>query len=65
MHKKLVKSPRTGILTGVCSGVAKYFNIDPTLVRLGFVISLFVGVGSPGLIYLVMALVMPKDELEF
>lgn len=35
MNKRLYKSNRNKMLDGVCAGVAKYFNIDPTLVRLG------------------------------
>ncbi|MBB6463006.1 PspC domain-containing protein [Flammeovirga kamogawensis] len=65
MSKKLVKSTSNAVFSGVCSGIAKYFNIDPTIIRLGFVVSFFFGLGSPGLIYLVMAFVMPKDDTYF
>ncbi|KXX68325.1 PspC domain-containing protein [Flammeovirga sp. SJP92] len=65
MSKKLVKSTSNSVFAGVCGGLGKYFNIDPTVIRLGFVVSLFLGLGSPGLIYLVMAFIMPKDETYF
>ncbi|MBB3700377.1 PspC domain-containing protein [Flammeovirga yaeyamensis] len=65
MSRKLVKSTRNSVVAGVCGGIANYFNIDPVLPRLGFAIATVVGVGSPILIYVVAALVMPKDELEF
>ncbi|NLR93196.1 MULTISPECIES: PspC domain-containing protein [Flammeovirga] len=62
MSKKLVRSTRNAVFSGVCSGLSKYFNIDVSLVRLGFVGAFVFGLGSPGLIYLVMALVMPKED---
>jgi len=44
-------------LAGVCSGIGNYFNIDPLLVRIGFVIALLLGFGTPVLIYLAIALI--------
>lgn len=54
--KRLVKS-QSRVLFGVCGGLAEYFNIDPTLVRLLFVIFVFIGV--PILVYLLFAIIMP------
>ena len=48
------------MLCGVCSGLADYFNIDPTLVRLGWVIFCALG-GSGVLAYIIAAIVMPQD----
>ena len=48
------------MLAGVAGGLAKYFNIDPTIVRLLFVF--FTLTGGPGAVaYLVMALVVPEE----
>jgi phage shock protein PspC (stress-responsive transcriptional regulator) len=48
------------MLWGVCSGMAKHFNTDVSLIRLGFVVAtLFFG--APILIYPIMALILPKD----
>lgn len=59
MNKKLTKNSQDKKLFGVCSGVAEYFNIDPTLVRLGFALSVaLLGTGLG--VYLVMALVLPE-----
>ncbi|MFM7378118.1 MAG: PspC domain-containing protein [Erythrobacter sp.] len=44
-------------LAGVCSGIGNYFNVDPLLVRLGFVLATLVGFGSPVLIYIAVALI--------
>ena len=62
MEKKLYRSVKDKKLCGVCSGMAEYFSIDPTLIRLGCVLlSLF----GPGLlIYIVCALVIPEKPDE-
>lgn len=60
MEKKLYKSTSDKKLCGVCGGIAKYFNIDSTIIRLAFVLlSLFVGGGL--LVYIICALVMKKE----
>ena len=41
MEKRLTRVENGKMLCGVCAGVGQYFNIDPTLVRLGFVIFAF------------------------
>ena len=46
-----------GKLMGVCSGIANYFGIDPTLVRIGFVAGALLGFGSFILIYLAIGLI--------
>ena len=61
--KKLYRSETDKVLCGVCGGIAEYFEIDPTLVRLGFVvISLACGSGILG--YLVAALIIPRRKEE-
>lgn len=60
MEKKLRKSADKK-LCGVCGGVAEYFSIDPTLVRIGTVVlSLCYGCGL--LAYVIAAIVMPNAE---
>jgi phage shock protein PspC (stress-responsive transcriptional regulator) len=44
-------------LAGVCSGIGNYFNIDPLLVRIAFVIALLLGFGAPVLVYIAIALI--------
>ena len=57
-EKKLYKSSTDKKLAGVCGGLAEYFNIDSTLVRLGWVV--FCALGGSGLLaYIIAALVMP------
>jgi phage shock protein C len=55
--KKLIKGEKK--IFGVCSGVANYFDADPTIVRILFVVAFF-GFGMGLLAYLVMALIMPS-----
>ena len=61
MEKKLTRSSSEKKLFGVCGGVAEYFDVDPTLVRVGILaLTLFTGL-IPGLVlYFCMALVMPE-----
>ena len=49
-----------GKLLGVCAWLADRFDIDVSMLRLIFVIATIVGVGSPILIYLILALVKPR-----
>ena len=60
MEKRLYKAGKHTVLCGVCGGIAEYFNIDPTLVRLGWVIFCALG-GSGVLAYIIAAIVMPQD----
>jgi phage shock protein PspC (stress-responsive transcriptional regulator) len=61
LTKKLYRSRTDRKIWGVCGGLAKYFNIDPTIVRVIAVASLFVG--SLGFwIYIVMAIVVPVES---
>lgn len=60
MEKRLYKSNKNKMLDGVCGGIAEYFNIDPTLVRLGAVV-LACGVGSGVLAYIVAAIIIPRN----
>lgn len=58
--KKLYRSRSDKMVAGVCGGLGKYLNIDPTLIRLAFVL-LLLGVGSGVLVYLLMAIIVPLE----
>lgn len=64
MEKKLRKSSNK-TLCGVCGGIAEYFNLDPTVVRIGYIFLSIFTTCFPGILcYLVMAVVMPgPDEI--
>ncbi|KAI4448262.1 hypothetical protein C823_002781 [Eubacterium plexicaudatum ASF492] len=58
--KKLVKSNQNRIICGVCGGLARYFNIDATVIR--FVWVLFCLAGASGVLaYIVAAIIMPPE----
>ena len=61
MGKKLYRSNTNKKLCGVCGGLAEFFNIDPTIVRLIWaLITLFAGAGL--LAYIVCALIIPEKS---
>ncbi len=60
MNKRLYKSNRNKMIDGVCGGIAAYFGLDPTLVRLGWI--LFCALGGSGILaYIIAAVVIPRD----
>lgn len=60
MQKKLYKSSTDKKLDGVCAGIAEYFDIDPTVIRLAWVLAVAcAGVGILG--YILAAIVMPRN----
>ena len=56
--KKLYRNTENKMLAGVCSGIADYFDIDPTLVRLAWVLFSLLG-GSGLLAYIIAAIIIP------
>ena len=58
--KRLYRSSTNYMLTGVCGGIAEYFNIDPTLVRLAWVILSCIGMGTGIVAYIIAAIIIPK-----
>lgn len=63
MEKKLFRSTSEKMLCGVCGGLAEYFDIDPTLVRVGYVFLSLFSAAFPGLLlYIVMALIVPVKK---
>jgi len=59
MVKRLYKSKKNAVIDGVCSGIAEYFEVDPVLVRLIFLFSLFFG-GIGFLIYIIAMFIIPE-----
>lgn len=58
--KRLYRSREDSMVSGVCGGIAKYFDLDPSLVRLGWI--LFVALGGSGIIaYIIAAVVIPYE----
>ena len=61
MNTQFTRSRDDKMIAGVCGGIARYFNVDTTIVRLLFVLSVFLGGVTP-LIYVVLWLVMPEEK---
>lgn len=59
--KKLTRSATDRQIAGVCGGIAEYFAVDPTIVRVAYLIFTFIGAGSPVLLYFFLALIMPEQ----
>ena len=58
--KRLYKDNIDKKLCGVCAGIANYFDIDPTIVRLAWILFILAG-GCGVLAYIIAAIVMPDD----
>lgn len=59
-EKKLTRSADKKI-AGVCGGIAEYFGVDPTVIRIAYVVLTFFSAGFPGLLlYLILMLLMPE-----
>lgn len=63
MDRKLYRAEEGKMIAGVCAGLAEYFAIDPTLVRLAWVLFCALG-GSGVLAYIIAAIVIPRNPIE-
>ncbi|MDR0977311.1 MAG: PspC domain-containing protein [Prevotellaceae bacterium] len=60
--KKLTR-PRTGrMLTGVCAGLANFFELDPTLVRVGYVLLTLLTAFAGVMAYIILTIVIPQEQ---
>lgn len=64
MGKKRLYKSRNKMLCGVCGGIAEYFDVDPTLIRLAIVFLSIAGVGSGLLAYIIAAIVVPEKPTD-
>lgn len=63
--RRLYRSFHERKLFGVCGGLAEYFNVDPTIVRIVFVIAALASGGIVLLAYIILAIILPKQTLTF
>jgi phage shock protein C len=61
MSTDFTRSRSDKMIAGVCGGLARYFAVDPVIVRLVFVLAVLLGGASP-LIYLLLWLIMPEEQ---
>ena len=62
-QKRLYRSRNQRMVCGVCGGIAEYFNIDPTLIRLALV--LFACTGTGILAYFIAAIIIPDEPANY
>jgi phage shock protein C len=60
--RRLTKSVTNKKVSGVAGGIAEYFGLDPTIIRIAFVVATIFGSGSPILLYLALSFIMPQGE---
>ncbi len=59
--KKLYRSRSNRLIGGVCGGLGDFFGVDPTIVRLVFVLGALFGLGSFILLYIIMLFIVPEE----
>lgn len=62
MQKKLTRSTTDRTICGVCSGIARYFDLDPTIVRLVWAIGTLFSMGLGIIGYIAAAFIIPEDQ---
>ena len=62
--KRLTRSRTNRMVGGVCGGLGEYFDLDPTLIRIAFVALILLGMGSPILGYILLWIIIPRDDKE-
>ena len=61
--KRLYRSRDDAVVAGVCGGIAEYFSLDPSLVRLAVILTIFLG-GAGVVVYLVAWLIVPENPAQ-
>ena len=64
MNKKLYRSEKEKMIAGVCGGIGVRFDIDPTIVRLIWILAIFLSFGAAVIAYLLAAVVIPKEPYD-
>lgn len=59
-NKKLTRSRKDRVISGVCGGLANYFGLDTVIIRVAFLVA-FLGAGTGLLLYLILWVVMPNE----
>jgi len=60
--KKLMRSKKNRVIAGVCGGLGNYFGIDPTVVRLLWVLFTFISGGAGILAYIIAWIIIPEEK---
>lgn len=60
--RRLYRSKTDSMLAGVAGGIAKYFDVDPTLIRIAWVVAGLASAGTALIAYIILAIVVPERE---
>jgi Putative stress-responsive transcriptional regulator len=63
-RKRLTRSRKEKMIAGVCGGIADYFDLDPTIVRIGYIMLSIFTVFAGILCYFILWFVMPVESAE-
>jgi phage shock protein C len=63
-NKRLYRSQKKSVIAGVCGGLADYFNVEPVLIRGLFIVAILAG-GGGVLVYIILWIITPVDEVTF
>jgi phage shock protein PspC (stress-responsive transcriptional regulator) len=58
---KLYRSKKNKIIAGICGGIGEYFKVDPTLIRLLWVLISVMGMGSGVVAYIIAWIIIPEE----
>lgn len=65
-NKKLMRSRSNRMLAGVCAGIANYFGLDITLVRVAYALLSLFSAAFPGiLVYIILLIIMPEEPNRY
>ena len=59
--KKLLRSTKNKMVAGVCGGIGEYFNVDPTVIRLLWVILTLISMGAGVIAYIIAWIIIPES----
>ena len=60
--KKLLRSKKSRIIAGICGGIGEYFGVDPTVIRLLWVLFTFFSAGAGILAYIIAWIIIPEEK---
>ena len=61
-YRKLMRSRTNRTFCGVCGGIGEYLNVDPTMIRLVWLLCSLVSCGTGLIVYIAAALIIPEDD---
>jgi len=61
-NKKLFRSTKNRMVAGVCGGIGEYFEVDPTVIRLLWVIFTLISIGVGILAYIIAWIIIPEGK---